>query len=87
MAPEPKRRRFAQKEAPPSHLSDPAMTAVIPERLNSSRLSREMGVTIYSVKWENRSYKPLELRLWGGQGLGNDRPILLRALGGRENGE
>ena len=82
---ESKRRRVLPRPGPLPHLHKSVGTAVIPTRLDSCRLSRELSTEIYSVNWGRLKNKPDLLRIWGDEhrpGL----PTELQAIGGRESG-
>ena len=79
-----KRRRLCKGGFP--HLCDATVRhCVIPTLAGNSRLSRELGETVYSVDWGATKPKPEVLHLFG-ESHRPGLPPLLRALFGRECG-
>ncbi len=84
--PSEKRRRVMGKQRTEVHLTGgDEVFGVIPRPCGTSRVSRELGETVFVVDWGTRNPKPTVLTVWGEQykpGL----PMRLTAIAGKEDG-
>ena len=93
--PSEKRRKVGEKHEPEAKRiyyqflqGENDIRAVIPVKLGTSRISRELNENVYVVNWGQSKDKPQNLHLWGcdEEGGSPGRPPILQAIAGKEDG-
>ena len=81
------KRRILQRKTAPDVFIPPNAVAVLPELLPESRLSRSLGVDVFSVKFGNKTRKPQWLVPLAIQGVAVVQRPCLQAVVGKESGK